>query len=332
MSRRLRQVAWAATILAFCVVIFGAYVRLTHAGLGCPDWPVCYGQITWPDAPQEIAEANAAFPERPVEVGKAWREQVHRMLAGVLGILILAAALMAAPKGRRVVVGLSAGFAAAGTFLYIGGLHTASAVASGLALLTAAYGAVRWTDHPLARLTIGILGVVILQAMLGMWTVTWKLLPLVVTAHLLGGMLTLSLLYWLASRPDRPDPVRAPLVLKAALVVLVAQIALGGWVSTNYAAVACPDFPTCQNDWWPTADYAEGFTLIREIGVDYEGGELDHDARVAIHFVHRLGAIVASAVILLAAFGMWRRGQPIVAGAIGLLLAAQITFGISNVL
>lgn len=336
MNQRIRTVARVAFIVAFVVVVLGAFVRLSHAGLGCPDWPVCYGKLTWPNEASEIAQANLEFPERPVEYDKAWKEQVHRLLASILGLLILSLAWMSAPIGKRRWVVASAAAVTAGTFAYVAGWPTVSAMASGLGLLTVVICWFMWQQYGLARYCFALFGVVVIQAMLGMWTVTWKLLPLVVTLHLMGGMLTLSLLFWLATRPltesDTSPPRKSvPTALTAAIVVLVCQIALGGWVSSNYAAVACPDFPTCQLEWVPQADYAEGFTLFREIGVDYEGGELDHDARVAIHFTHRVGAIVATIFVLLAALSLWGRHHKRLAVWLAAVLSAQIALGIGNV-
>lgn len=336
MNRRIRTVARVTFIVAFVVVVLGAFVRLSHAGLGCPDWPVCYGKLTWPNEASEIAQANMDFPERPVEYEKAWKEQVHRLLASLLGLLILSLAWMAAPIGKRRWVAASAAAVTAGTFAYVAGWPTVSALTSGTGLLVVLVCWFMWSQHRLARFCFALFGVVVVQAMLGMWTVTWKLLPLVVTLHLMGGMLTLSLLFWLATRPlSRSDAFSTrkptPTVLIAAIVVVVSQIALGGWVSSNYAAVACPDFPTCQLEWVPKADYVEGFTLFREIGVDYEGGELDHDARVAIHFTHRIGAIFATVFVLMAAIFLWmRRYKPMAVWLIA-VLSAQIALGIGNV-
>ncbi len=251
-----RRLAWAAVALTFCVVVLGAWVRLSHAGLGCPDWPGCYGRITWPAAAHEIEAANEAFPERPVEVGKAWREMLHRYLAG--GVLLACYILAAAAAWRRR----------------------------------------RDPDQPLA-LPIAIALLVTVQALFGMWTVTLKLLPAVVTAHLFGGLATLALLTWLALDRGRGEPGarRRRRWVWLGLGLLVGQIFLGGWTSSNYAALVCPDFPTCAGSVWPPMDPAEGFVLWREIGVDYDGGVLDYRARVAIHMAHRLGALVVAAYL-----------------------------------
>ena len=253
MDKTFRTVARIATLLAFAVVTIGAWVRLTDAGLGCPDWPGCYGRLV-------VSAVSAADPEvaelrdiRPVDTGKAWREMIHRYLASTLGLLCL--------------------------------------VLGAIAVRNRASAA-----QP-RHLPLVLVALVVFQGLLGMWTVTLLLKPLVVVAHLLGGFATLTLLFWLArsgAAPLRVSPGVRALAL-VALALAIVQIALGGWTSANYAALACPDFPTCQTQWWPEiADFDEAFVLWRGIGIDYEGGVLDHPARVAIHFVHRLGAVVAA--------------------------------------
>jgi len=292
------RLSLAACGLALCVIVLGAWVRLTDAGLGCPDWPGCYGLIDVPRTAEEIAAANAAFPERPVEVGKGWREMIHRYLAGLLGLVILSLALIAWRQRHR--------------------------------------------EGQPRRLPWLLLGVVVFQAILGMWTVTWQLKPVIVMAHLLGGLLTLSLLWWQTLR-SWPLPAGGRLagqrglgvLLGAGLAVALGQIALGGWTSTNYAALACNEFPTCSlGEVWPAdADFAEGFVLWRGLGVNYEFGVLDHPARVAIHLTHRAGAVLALVVLGALAFALWRAGGPgrTVGAALAVALALQIGLGIGNV-
>ncbi|MGH8187468.1 MAG: COX15/CtaA family protein, partial [Steroidobacteraceae bacterium] len=256
MSSRLvlfRRLALAGVVLALVVVVMGAWVRLSAAGLGCPDWPGCYGHFTAEDAARNVDAINQSFPERPFEYHKAVKEMVHRYFASGLGLVILTLAGLAIANRKD-------------------------------------------PEQPVA-LPIALVVLVILQGLLGMWTVTLLLKPLIVVLHLLGGLATLSLLAWLAMRPRSADPPLPGIVRKLAVVglaALVLQIALGGWTSSNYAALACPDFPTCQNELWPPMDVADAFVLWRGLGIDYEGGVLDHPARVAIHFTHRLGAIVAA--------------------------------------
>lgn len=295
MSPALHRLATIAAVTAFIVIVLGAWVRLSHAGLGCPDWPGCYGQLTWPTASHEIESANQAFPDRPVETHKAWKEMVHRYLAGFLVLLVVAINLVAWRGGKP---------------------------------------ARRY--RPLAGV---LLAFILFQAALGMWTVTLKLLPIVVMAHLLGGLFTLSLLAWLAFRtrlggdyaPGMPLKRIRPWIV-AALAVLTVQIALGGWTSANYSALACPDFPTCQGSFLPETDFADGFTLWREVGVDYEGGLLDLDARVAIHLAHRIGAVVTFVILVLVAVRLMRAPVTQRSGLVLLVLVlTQVTLGILNV-
>lgn len=293
-----RRLLSLTVALTFLVVVIGAFVRLTDAGLGCPDWPGCYGHLTsLPETEQEIAAAQAQDPRGIYDAGKAFREMLHRYLAGALGLLILGLAVLCRTR----------------------------------------LGSVR-----LARGTMALLALVVLQALLGMWTVTLQLKPLIVTLHLLGGFATLGLIWWLLLRYHdwpRPTASNPPCSLRylyaAALAGLVVQITLGGWTSTNYAALACPDFPTCREQWWPSGmDFSEAFVLWRGLGIDYEYGVLDSPARTAIHVAHRIGAVVASALILALAIasirsglGAWRvSGWVLIA-----LLAVQVSLGIGNI-
>ncbi len=333
-----RLAAFAAAF-AFLVIVFGAFVRLSNAGLSCPDWPTCYGKATWPGHEQEIAHANAAFPERPFETHKAWREQVHRMLAGTLGVLVFALALAAAWRRRALVLMLLAAAAAAalGIALYIKGQHAASALLSALAIGLPFVAAWRLDRPGPWRVAVATLAVVVFQAMLGMWTVTLLLKPIVVMGHLLGGLLTFALLAYVALRlRTSPSPEAAQRRLKpmivVALVLLAVQIALGGWTSANYAALACGmDFPRCAGFWWPTTDFREAFVLWRGIGVNYEGGVLDGAARAAIQVAHRVGALVVFGQVLATAILAWRRGLRAHATTVALLLCTQVALGIANV-
>ncbi len=335
------RIAWLAVGLAVCVILFGAFVRLSNAGLSCPDWPTCYGKATWPTGTVDEAAANVAYPERMVESHKTWREQFHRHIAALLGVLVLSLALLAARHRRAglLTVLAASGLIAASIPAYIGAYYLIAfgLAGSGLGLLLVA--AVRWDNRDFARISAIALAVIIMQAMLGMWTVTWLLKPVVVMAHLLGGLTTLSLLLWIAwrSTPNQWVISTSSRTLKhllwAGVALLGVQIALGGWVSANYAALACgTDFPTCLGQWWPTADFSEGFVLWRGIGVDYEGGVLDGAARSAIHLVHRLFAVLVVAYLgwlawrLLKAPGLAAWGWLLVAA-----LVAQVILGISNV-
>ena len=331
-------------LLALCVVILGAFVRLSDAGLGCPDWPVCYGHLSWPTAEEHVVAANEAFPERPVEIHKAWKEQVHRFLAAALGTLVLVLALIASwnqPRRRYLIVA-SATSAAAGTILYVKGLATVSVFLSLLAIGLPLAGTLLWRDDWRARFTAGLLALIIVQAMLGMWTVTLLVKPIIVTAHLLGGMATWALLVLLALRSSGYLRLNTGDSMKhlrrfamAGLVAVIIQVYLGGWTSTNYAALACPDFPTCQNEWLPEMDIAEGFKPWRGLGVDYEGGVLQNEARVAVHYMHRVGALLVLLIVgglVLTIRRIADDGRLRLLGAlVGVFLVGQILLGISVV-
>ena len=281
-----------ATLLALVVIVLGAYTRLSDAGLGCPDWPGCYGHIGVPDSDQELSVANEAFPDRPVEAAKAWKEMIHRYAAGALGLLILAIFLRALSRnvGER-------GFAS------------------------------------------GLLALVIFQALLGMWTVTLLVKPLVVSAHLIGGLATLSLLWLLVLQRSRRlagvnvTPAQRKIALLM-LVVVIGQILLGGWTSTNYAALACVGLPKCNGLWLPAMDFVNGFKPWHGLGIDYEGGILDSTARVAIHFSHRVGAMITLVVVAGGvAIYMKSTQAPLrsCALAVGLLLFIQLCLGLANI-
>ena len=350
--RHFHRIAWLAVALATCVIVFGAFVRLSNAGLSCPDWPTCYGMATWPTTPDHARAADhAATAIRPIEPSKAWREQFHRIIAGLLGVLVLALALLATrrrPQGWLHVIG-AAVLVAIAIPLYMRGQHVAAsvlAIAGELALLA---GVLRWSDTDLARTSTLTLAVIIFQALLGMWTVTWLLKPVVVMGHLLGGLTTFSLLTWIAWRatgiPIRSGEAgRLRRLLLVGLVLLAIQIALGGWTSANYAALACGgggwttathhylDFPKCVGQWWPPADFHEGFVLWRGVGVDYEGGVLDGASRIAIQLSHRLMAIVVSAYLLWLGLRLFRTpGMRGWASLLVVLLLAQVSLGILNV-
>lgn len=306
--RALFRLTLAAFFLAIVVVVLGAFTRLVDAGLGCPDWPGCYGHLLWPNDSHEIAQAEARFPDAPVELDKTWPEMVHRYFAGGLGLLILAITVIATRRHNR--------------------LHS--------------------EQSPLPRVPVKLpallLVMVIIQAAFGMWTVTLKLWPQVVTAHLLGGFATLSMIWLLGQRLggvtwqlssnhcstlDRLKPL-----LLLALVAVVVQITLGGWVSSNYAALACPDFPRCLGQWLPPTDFAAGFNIFQEVGPNYLGGQLDNHARTAIHLTHRVGAILVLLIVVGVSMQLWRIDHSGVR-AWALILAAvlflQLALGVSNI-
>jgi heme a synthase len=337
--KALRTLALLAALFAFCVVMFGAFVRLSNAGLSCPDWPTCYGKVTWPGHAQDIAQANEAFPDRPYETHKAWREQVHRFLAGSLGVMVLAIALLAAWRRKAAVACIVAAavFAAVGIVMYMRGEHMVSSVLSALAIALPLVAAAT-LDRPGAwRVGVASLAVIIFQAMLGMWTVTLLVKPIVVTGHLLGGLATFGLLAWAALRwwrvgtlDDRFAALRVPVAI--GIVVLVCQITLGGWTSSNYAALACGmDFPKCLGQWWPQTDFPEAFVLWRGIGVNYEGGVLDMAARSAIQMAHRIGAGVTFVYLGWLAHKLSRAGLRKQGIAVAVVLVAQVLLGIGNV-
>jgi cytochrome c oxidase assembly protein subunit 15 len=295
MSRFHRWARYAACF-TFIVVVVGAFVRLTDAGLGCPDWPGCYGELTPHHAKDDIerAVAEQGGTHGPVSLPKAWKEMGHRYLAGTLGLVILALAVWS---------WASRGEAAKSRFL-----------------------------------ATGILVLVTLQAALGMWTVTMLLKPVIVTLHLLGGMATLALLTWLAARGSPPvHPVVASGTLKfgaaVALLALIAQIALGGWVSTNYAALACVDLPTCHGEWLPEMDFKHGFQLVRELGMTAAGTHLAYEALTAIHWTHRVGAVIVSTILGLFGFALLKTpGLRHFGGLLLALLTAQVALGVTNIL
>ena len=294
MALMFRRLAFFTACFTFVVIVVGAYVRLEDAGLGCPDWPGCYGQLLGvPQQEHEIARATEKF-DQAVDVGRARKEMFHRYLAGTLGVLILALAVIAW-CGRRT-------------------LSQSPFLATALLVLVA------------------------FQAALGKWTVTMLLKPVVVSLHLLGGMATLGLLVWLALRqtplrPVKPQPNFTLRIWAAiALVTLILQIALGGWVSTNYAALACPDFPTCNGRWLPPMDFEHAFHLVRELGVTAAGTPLSQESLNAIQWSHRAGALLALLVVGGVAVALLRMPALRPYGAaILLLLVLQIALGVANV-
>lgn len=289
----LKKCLLAGTVLALCVVVLGAYVRLSDAGLGCPDWPGCYGELTVPESEAAILQAQTAFPLSTVHVGKAWKEMAHRYLAGALGLVVLSVFALSwrVKQELRVSPWLP-------TFLLL---------------------------------------LIVFQAMLGMWTVTMLLKPAIVSAHLLGGMSTLAILTWLAHRHwgQYSDYLQDAKVLKYAvrlgLLILFGQIFLGGWTSTNYAALACTDFPTCHGVWVPDMDFKDAFHLIRELGQSADGGALTLSAITAIQWTHRIGALITLIYLGILALNVLKyRALRHLGLVLITVLLVQIGLGISN--
>jgi len=295
-----RKLSLAALLICLVLIPLGAYVRLSDAGLGCPDWPGCYGHVGVPTADHHVEAANAAYPERPVEAHKGWKEMIHRYIAGALGLVIIGLVVVGF-RGRK----------------------------AGLP----------W------KLPLLMLFWVLVQGALGAFTVTWKVMPLIVTAHLLGGltMFALTWLLWLRQREQGVVPIAAPKVFKPlavlALSLLTVQIYLGGWTSTNYAALACNELPTCvDGKLWPEApNYYEAFRPWHEQGQyrNYEYGILDQPTRQTIHAVHRLGAVVVGSALIALGLFFALRGGPTRWKGLGFSLIGmtllQIMIGLSAV-
>ena len=306
-ANTLAKLTIAAAFFAILVIGKGAYTRLTDAGLGCPDWPGCYGFLTVPSG-EKIEIAEQAFPDTPVESFKAWVEMIHRYMATFLGLLIVAILVLGlrwAPKDPD-----------------------------------------QRKSWPVKHLW-ALFGMVCLQGAFGAWTVTLKVWPLVVTGHLIGGFTVLTLMTLLAVRFMRFEPeakvdsqqasqLRSLIPLGwIAMAALCVQIFLGGWTSTNYAALACPDLPTCQGQWVPPTDFKAGFDFLQDIGPNYLGGQMDNEARVAIHLTHRIGAIVVLLLMGAMALLLIKRGGGTAYRNYGFamlgFLTLQILLGLSNI-
>ena len=291
-ARRLQALTLLTLFLTFDLILFGAFTRLTDSGLGCPDWPGCYGKASPIGARAEIHAAQTEMPTGPVTHGKAWIEMVHRYLATAVGVLITVMAIVAWLERRRGERAMPSPWWATATLVWV-----------------------------------------CIQGAFGALTVTLKLYPAIVTAHLLGGLALLALLA-IQAQVFAPKPLALTRAQHAGLWALAVlgtvQIALGGWVSTNYAVLACTDFPTCQGSWWPPMDFDQGFTLLRELGTGADGGYLPFPALTAIHYTHRLAAYVVLGAMAVVAALLWpthRRAALAVAG-VG---AWQLVTGLSNV-
>ena len=289
-----RRLVFGAALLTLGVVVMGAYVRLSDAGLSCPDWPGCYGQLVVPSSDSDVNRAHNIYPDRPLVIHRAWKEMIHRYLAGVLGIAIVLIAALACRRRRDPL-------------------------------------------QPLL-LPLALVGLVLFQAALGMWTVTSLLKPLIVTAHLLGGMATLALLWWLWLTPDvrtPPGPTNTRTWAAVSVAMVAIQLALGGWTSANYAALACPQFPTCQGSWWPDMSFSDAFHLWRELGHTSEGAPLDAQALVTIQVIHRAGALMTLTIVggfALVSFGLREGRSKYAAATVMILLLTQLGLGVATIL
>ncbi|MCE0724813.1 MULTISPECIES: COX15/CtaA family protein [Legionella] len=295
-NKLLRYAVTFAVLLSLLVVMLGAYTRLTDAGLGCPDWPGCYGQMVLPSAKEKLQAAQTQYPQIPIESRKAWTEMVHRYAAGSLALLIFFICFYVVRKR------------------------------------------IQGNDLPW-HLPAALIILVLFQAALGMWTVTLKLLPVVVMGHLLGGMLIVACLSRFRlqiSSLKGKDLAQWRFWLRLGAIIVFLQIALGGWVSSNYAGISCIGFPMCNGVWIPDLHFAQGFNLFSPVGANYQGGLLDHEVRVTIQFIHRLGAIITAAYILVLALWILVRSDfnylKTAAVVMLLLVLVQFTLGILNVI
>ncbi|MDB3996929.1 COX15/CtaA family protein [Gammaproteobacteria bacterium] len=278
--------------LAFVVIALGAWTRLVDAGLGCPDWPGCYGFVVFPTNEAEVALAEARYPTFPYDINKAIPEVVHRYFAAALGFL---------------------------------------------AIIMVYYSIRQNENKNIRRWTVGLLIFICCQGLFGYLTVSLLLLPIIVTAHLFGGFTTLTLFYLIFLMSGKFDILKKMAIPKLktvagiALAVLIFQIFLGVWTSTNYASLACADFPTCQGSYVPEMDFKNGFNLNQEVGPNYLYGLLDNPSRVAIHYSHRVSAILVTVVFLILISKLWFSNAAPLASTIGILLLTQISLGIINV-
>ncbi|MFP4137990.1 MAG: COX15/CtaA family protein [Halomonas sp.] len=293
----LKALSLLGVIFTMGVILVGAWTRLVDAGLGCPDWPGCYGALVVPDEGRALAHS----PEAPLETTKAWMEMIHRYVASALGLLVIALVVLGRPLRRR-------------------------------------------PDYPWG-VSLGLLALILVQGAFGAFTVTLKLWPQVVTLHLLGGFGVMLMFLWLHLRLRRcaggrltlggvvPPRRRLTPLWGLAAVLLVGQLALGGWVSSNYAGIACQGFPTCNGEWWPAMDWSEGYHLTQSVGPNYLHGLLHAEARAAIQVGHRLGALALGVALLALVLRGWREPamRPWLTG-LGLAFGAQFSLGVANVL
>ena len=289
---QIKNLSLIGICMAFVVIALGAWTRLVDAGLGCPDWPGCYGFVFWPNDEVEIAIAESRFPTYPYDINKAIPEQVHRLFAAALGFIAILLVILSFEKTK---------------------------------------------NESIQKWTIFLLILICCQGLFGYLTVSLKLLPIIVTTHLFGGFATLMLLYfiYLKSRNfeifNQINISNLKVIASIAFAVLIFQIFLGVWTSTNYASLACADFPTCQGSYMPEMDFKNGFNLNQEVGPNYLYGLLDNPARVAIHYSHRVSALLLTLIFLILMSRLWFSDAAPLASTLGILLLTQITLGIVNV-
>lgn len=292
----IKNISFFGALFTLLVISVGAWVRLTDAGLGCPDWPGCYGLLTPPISDLELSQAKNTYPDAIIDAGKAWREMLHRYLAGILGLYVFFTAYL--------------------TFKY--------------------------SKNTSNILPIALIVLIIIQSIMGMLTVTELVKPTIVTIHLILGMSTASLMYWNGLKVVANHNIinlNKTLILIIILCIfgLLTQIILGGWTSTNYASLACTDFPKCSNQWWPNnMDFKSGFTIFNLPNINYEGGPLEYNAKLAVHFTHRIGALILSLLFLWLFIYLFFLQDNKNIKKIGMivmaLFVAQIMLGISNII
>ena len=292
-SNIIKKLSFVGAFFTLIVISAGAWVRLTDAGLGCPDWPGCYGILGTPETEEELAKARELYPDAIIDQGKAWREMFHRYIAGILGIYVF--------------------------FI--------------------SYITYRFAKHVGLFLPIALSVMIVVQSLMGMFTVTELVKPTIVTTHLIFGMITACLLLWNGLRVDtknEDEKSNFTFFIKICIFALVIQILLGGWTSTNYASLACPDFPKCTEEWWPSdMDFDKGFTIFGLPNVNYEINHMEYYAKLAVHFTHRVGALLLTILFLgLFLYIFFLQKSPTIKkiGLVVLLFfTLQIFLGISNV-
>ena len=295
-DKTIAKISFFGALLTLLVISLGAWVRLTDSGLGCPDWPGCYGIFGTPDTDAEIAQAKALYPDAKIDIGKVWREMLHRYLAGILGIYIIAAS----------------------------------------------YFSLKYSKGRSAAVPMFLILLIFIQSMMGMLTITELVKPTIVTTHLLLGMITASLIFWngLRFQPVNFEfknyDIKLVTITLLCTLALIIQIILGGWTSTNYASLACTDFPRCLGQWWPENMQFENAFRINDLpNINYEGGFLDYNSKVTVHFIHRLGALLVTILFSILFIYIFYIQKNEIFKKIGIIILVfflvQILLGISNI-